>query len=88
MKLRDLIGSKPADIPVPDDVELARARRRVSRMSTHELLEWADQAGTGMAKAFADFRKEGSLASLDEISVALLALTAVTDELTARTEGP
>lgn len=87
MKLRDLIGSR-ADAPLPDDAELARARRRVTRMSTHELLDWADQAGSGMAKAFSDFRREGTLIPLDEIRTALLALTAVTDELTARTEGP
>jgi len=87
MKLRDLIGSRPPETPLPDDAELARARRRVKGMSVHEMLEWADQAGSGMAKAFADFRKEGTLAPLDEIHVALLALAAVTDELVARTEG-
>lgn len=88
MKLRDLIGSRPARLPLPEDAELERARRRVTRMSTHELLAWADQAGSGMAKAFSDFRREGSLTPLDEIRTALLALTAVTDELTARTERP
>lgn len=88
MKLRELIG-KSADQPTPlaEAEEQTRARRRVARMSTHDLLEWADTAGSGMAKGFSDYRKEGQLESLDEIRYALLALVAVTDELQARQEA-
>jgi hypothetical protein len=69
-----------------DRAELARARRRVTKMSSHELLNWADAAGTGMARAFGDFRRAGEVTSLDEVHGALLALAAVTDELKLRAE--
>lgn len=89
MRLRDLIGS---DAPVPeqfadDASELRRARRRVAKMSVHELLNWADQAGSGMAKAFDDYRKDPQMTSLDEIASGLIALTAVTEQLIARQEA-
>lgn len=86
MKLRDLIGSG-APITVTDEEELARARRRVARMSVNELLDWADAAGSGMAKGFSDYRKEGEMVSLEDIRVGLIALTALTDELIGRHEA-
>lgn len=88
MKVRSLIGrSADQQTPLDEAEELTRARRRVAGMSTHALLEWADTAGSGMAKGFGDYRKEGRLESLDEIRYALLALIAVTDELQARQEA-
>lgn len=62
------------------------ARRRVQKMSVHELINWADVAGSGMAKGFMDYRKEGNLDSLLEIRDALVALSEVTEELIIRGE--
>lgn len=86
MKLRDLIGSREP-ITVTDEEDLARARRRVTRMSINELLDWADAAGSGMAKGFADYRKEGNMVSLEDIRLGLISLTALTDELIGRHEA-
>lgn len=66
------------------DSELDRARRRVARLSTHEILNWADSAGSGMAKAFDDYRKYGEEESLDELKQAVKSLEAVIEELRAR----
>lgn len=94
MKVRDLIGARGlpsteqlAGLLAEQLAEVAKARKRVARMSTHEMLEWADVAGSGMAKAFGDYRKEGAPEALDEIRQALLALSAVTDELAARQDA-
>jgi hypothetical protein len=74
-------------VPLSDDQQLAAARRRVAKMGTNELLNWADVAGSGMAKGFSDYRREGDVLSLDEIHLALISLTAVTDELIIRGES-
>jgi hypothetical protein len=37
--------------------EEERIRRRLSRLSTTEILDWADQAGSGIARALSDFRR-------------------------------
>lgn len=87
MKLRDLVGSHVTVSDVSEDAELASARRRVRKVSTHDLLEWADAAGSGMAKGFGDYRKDRELVSLEEIRTALMSLLAVTDELYARQDG-
>lgn len=64
-----------------------RARRRVQKMSVHELLNWADAAGSGMAKGFDDYRRDGNPDSLHEIQDALVALSEVTEELIIREEA-
>ncbi len=61
-----------------------KAQHRVRKTSTYELLEWADAAGSGMAKGFMDYRQHDSVESLDEIELALVALMAVTHELKIR----
>ena len=69
------------------EAELHRARNRVAEMSTFALLEWADVAGSGMAKGFQDYRRESARESLLEIRSALIALTALNDELLERNEA-
>lgn len=66
------------------DPELEKARKRVSKIATHEILNWADSAGSGMAKAFDDYRKYGEEDSLNEISRAVKQLQAVVEELKVR----
>lgn len=69
------------------DLELmARAERRVRKMTTHALLDWADAAGSGMAKGFADYRAHGDLASLEDIALGVITLNAVVLQLKARAE--
>lgn len=94
MKLRDLVGSVPVTPQsyeeqfTPEHVQgLRTARRRVTKMSVHEMLAWADSAGSGMAKAIDDYRKERSLTSLEEVRTGLVALSAVIDELEARQDA-
>lgn len=73
----------PADKP-----ELARARKRVAKMGTTELMEWADTVISGMGKGFNDFRREEDEASLLEIrDHALPGLIALVDELLLRHEA-
>lgn len=93
MKLRDLVGSGPAprsydEQYTPEHVQALRtARRRVSKMSTRQMLDWADSAGSGMARAIDDYRKDRDVISLEEVRTALVALSAVIDELEARQDA-
>jgi hypothetical protein len=70
-----------------DSPALARARRRVAKLGTTELLEWADTAVTGAGRAFSDYRREEQAESLLEIREALPALAALVDELILRNEA-
>jgi hypothetical protein len=67
-----------------DAVMYARMEKRVRGMANYELLEWADVAGSGMAKAFSDYRREADEVSLIEIREGLMALWALTRELDLR----
>ena len=67
------------------DLELmARAEKRVAKMTTTALLDWADAAGSGMAKGFMDYRQHGDLASLEDIALGMITLQAVVLQLKAR----
>jgi hypothetical protein len=77
----------PGDIPhwSPEDAQIvAKARKRVATVSTDRLLDHADEAGSGMAKGFDDFRKHQDLTSISEIAEGLLVLWAITLELRDR----
>lgn len=88
MSLRDLMGKHPdgttPGFSATDQELLKKATRRVRKQSTHDLLEWADVAGSGMAKGFSDYREHGDYASLAEIGLGLITLHAVVLELKAR----
>ncbi len=62
----------------------ARMARRVQRMDSSALLEWADLATSGMQRQLDDFRKHPDESHLGEINVALLGMGAVVDELALR----
>jgi hypothetical protein len=87
MTIRDIL--KHNDGPTPgysavDQNLLKQASRRVRKLSTHDLLEWSDVAGSGMAKGFMDYREHGDYTSLAEIGLAVITLHAVVLELKAR----
>lgn len=89
MSVRDLIYRKHNEAVSPgysaEDIELLKAAgRRVAKSATTELLDWADVAGSAMAKGFDDYRHHGDTASLDEIAMAVVTLHAVVLELKAR----
>jgi hypothetical protein len=71
----------------PDgDPASVKARRRVMRLGTNELLNWADVASSGLMRGFEDYRKTGDVFALDEIKITLVSLAALTDELIIRHE--
>jgi hypothetical protein len=61
-----------------------KAVGRVHRMSTHDILNSADDCGTTMARKFQEYRKEGERAILDEIVISVTALQAIVEELRLR----
>lgn len=68
------------------DAILERARRRVTKITTPDLLLWADQALFGLGRDLDTFRRSGDLASLTEALEASVALRAVLEEVTRRTD--
>lgn len=64
------------------------ACKRAASMSTHDIIEWTDVAGSAMAKAFSDYRKEKDPdvrgAILEELKRAISQMQAVTEELLFR----
>lgn len=64
----------------------ARLAKRVARMTTDDLMSWADSATYGMQRQFDDFRKSPDDAHLAEIKLAALSIDAVADELGVRLE--
>jgi hypothetical protein len=87
VSLRDIL--KHSEPPVPGyseaDTELLKtASRRVRKQATAALIDWADVAGSQMAKGFDDYRKHRDVASLEDIALGVITLHAVVLELKAR----
>lgn len=70
-----------------EDAQFQKTRSRVRRISTTELLDWTDVAGSQMAKGFMDYRRYGHVESLEEVKLGLLQLRALTEELIERHEA-
>lgn len=68
----------------PADSVRAKAAKRLGRVQTVEILNWADMAGTGVAKALDDFRRVGDPLSLQEAQDGVSALAGAIDALLAR----
>lgn len=62
----------------------ARIKTRVEKMSTDDLMSWADTALYGMQRQLDDFRRDPDEAHLAEIKLAALSMDAVADELGVR----
>lgn len=70
-------------VPEVDSVR-SKARARLGRLKTPEVLNWADQAGSGIAKALDDYRRLGERESLLEAKEGVSALAGVIDVLLSR----
>jgi hypothetical protein len=73
-----------AEVPDWDYSLFEQQARRVAKMQNHELLDWADACGSGMSRAFSDYRRSGHEASLQELRESLQALWALVHELDVR----
>lgn len=74
--------------PVPEAQLLTKARKRVAKMATSDLMEWAETAISGMGRGLSDYQREEAPEALLEIrDTALPALTALVDELLLRYEA-
>jgi hypothetical protein len=62
----------------------ARISKRVARMTTDDLMSWADTATYGMQRQLDDFRRNPDEQHLAEIKLAALSMDAVADELGVR----
>jgi hypothetical protein len=72
-------------VPGWDPAMYDKLERRVRKLDNHMLLDFADIAGSAMARAFGDFRREGQeLAALAEVRDGLETLWAVSEELRRR----
>jgi hypothetical protein len=67
-----------------EDSIRAKAKRRVRKTATGDLLDWADQAGSGIAKALDDYRRFSTPESLTEAQEGVSALAGVVDVLCDR----
>lgn len=80
--------SRPQPVATDDEVRhdhnRRKARQRMSRLPTVEILDWADQAGSGVAKALNDFRRDGNRESLEEARIGMQALLGTVEELQSR----
>lgn len=67
-----------------EDTTRAMVRRRVDGLSSREILDWCDNAGTGVALAINDYRKEGAKDSLLDAQNGLIALLGCVEVLLTR----
>lgn len=65
--------------------EYRRAKRRVNSMSIHDMLGWADDAGTKMCRAFYEYSNERDeiirAEILKELAVAISSMQAIIEKL-------
>lgn len=73
---------KPATYPTDNVRE--KAAQRASRLSEGEILDWADVAGTAIARSLRDYQRSHDGALLYEAREAISALQGVLDTLTER----
>lgn len=66
------------------DVVLEHAKNRLDRLPSVEILNWLDQAGSGMARALGDFRRSEDPEILVEAREGALALVAGIELLQGR----
>lgn len=69
---------------VDTDAIRAKARKRMDRQSEIDVLNWCEQAGSGVAKALDDYRRERSAFSLQEAQEGISALQGCLDSIRNR----
>jgi hypothetical protein len=62
----------------------AKAAKRLDRLATGDVLDWADAVGSGLAKALDDYRKQSTPESLLEAHQGAQSLLGVLDVLSKR----
>jgi hypothetical protein len=62
----------------------AKATKRLDRLATGDVLDWADAVGSGLAKALDDYRKQSTPESLLEAHQGAQSLLGVLDVLSKR----
>ncbi|MFJ6503970.1 hypothetical protein [Streptomyces sp. NPDC091879] len=62
----------------------AKAAKRLDRLPTVDVLDWADAVGSGLAKALDDYRKQSTPESLLEAHQGAQSLLGVLDVLSKR----
>lgn len=81
-----MIGRKPnrqrADLW--DSKEYNTAVKRLGKMSNAEILEWLDQAGTGMEGLVANYRRTGDIEYIHELAPSISVIQAAVEELIIR----
>jgi hypothetical protein len=73
-----ILGRKP---------KKSQARQRLERLSDSDILNWCDQAGSGVAKGLDDYRRLKMSESLVEARMALEILLDAVDLLEERATG-
>ena len=73
--------TKPVGAP---NATTTRAKKRVERLPTSEILMWADTAGAGISRALSDFQREGNRDSLEDAYTGILTMLGVVEELRDR----
>lgn len=64
---------------------LQKARKRVAKLGTPALMEWAETTVSAMGRAFSDYQREETVESLAELQEAALpVMVALVDELVLR----
>lgn len=61
-----------------------KAKKRVSRLPTADLLSWADVAGAGVARALSDYQRAGDPDSLEDAHEGLLSMLGVVEAMRER----
>lgn len=77
------LWSKPQEDPAR-----RKARERMTQLPRVEVLDWADQAGSGVAKALDDYRRHNTPESLEDARMGIQALLGVVDVLQGRHRIP
>lgn len=76
-----LLRGKPT---YPTDNVREKVTKRVARLSEAELLDWADVAGSGIARTLREYQRSHEPELLHEAREAISALQGVIDTLTQR----
>lgn len=76
-----LLRAKPT---YPTDTVREKVAKRVARLSEAEMIDWADVAGSGIARALRDYHRSHEPELLDEAREAISALQGVIDTLHER----
>jgi hypothetical protein len=67
--------------------DVSPARKRLQKLNSDDILNWCDQAGSGVAKGLDDYRRLHQPQSLDEARMGLEVLLEAVDVLRVRDDA-